>query len=271
MGNITHKSLIDYFLATTSFCNSVVAARVTDSHQLSVSSDHSTLLLRLTESTQVNILQVRANPFKRIKNWSSFQTTLESKLHASKYWFSSLSTTEKGSWLSEQIKAAGRSSIGSLNFTIPSSHKKKSRLTSLHKQTLVYRSRLRIIRRSPLPNNRLVKSLRRKLDYLITKRDAEKRRHQWSRKLKIRRAIHAGGPAGSKLFWEFVSCKSKSATVISALADNGSLVNDQDSINAVIDNAFKKKFNCSTSPPISRYFHHPIYASQRKEKAYSLE
>ena len=47
------------------------------------------------------------------------------------------------------------------------------------------------------------------------------------------------------------SCKSKSATIISALSHHGSLVYEQDSINAVIDEAFKKKFNCSTSPPIS--------------------
>ena len=171
MGSTTHTSLIDYFLATTRFCDRVISARVTDSHLLSVSSDHSTLLLRLTDATQVDSLQLQANPYKRIKNWSSFQTMLESKLHPSKCWFSSLSTTEKGSWLSEQIKAAGRSSIGSLDFTVSPSHKKKPKLTSLHKQTLVCRSRLRTIRRSLLPQGRLVKSLRRKLNYLITKRD----------------------------------------------------------------------------------------------------
>ena len=251
MGTSTHVSLIDYFLASTGFCASVFEAKVTDEPSLSVNSDHSTLCLSYFSHRGTDSMTTgRHNPLRAITHWNSFNKILSKRLVGKESWFSSLPVASQGSWLTAQLTAAGKSTLSSLKPVNLKPSLMRNKLSSLHRRILKTRSNIRkASTQSSRPQVKL-KRLHNILRYLEEQHSRVKAQKKWEKKLKIRNAIRKGGPAGSKLFWECISDKTKSSSKINALtADNGEVTYEVPDINTLIEKSFVAKFKCASSPP----------------------
>ena len=243
------KSILDLGLGTRAFFRNTVKFAVTDSEDWCVDSDHSALLIELSEVGQGQEEVARPyNALRSITKWDSFKKVLDRRLNNEEVErFKGLSVKEQGTSITEHLKAAGRQVIAP---NVKGGRVKMSSkaLRRLSKANRVARRELRSavvqkVRGTALDRLR-DKARVARLDHF--KQEAEER---FKRRTKLRQVIRKGGSAGAKLFWELIrGNKKKSSGAIDALEGADGLIFSPLGKKKVIEEFFQKKFRTKEEP-----------------------
>ena len=253
MGNKVHKSIIDFALCSTAFAASVVDFKVSDEDSVSVDSDHSTLVLSYNASRKQAPPPVRnVNIYRNINKWEAYSKILEERMEGKLEWFKGISIEDQGTWITNELKFAGRRTLPSLS---PSKNRSLMRKSHRPSPLAVKAKKLRGKVRDAVNNNdagvdfsALSEAWRCARHQLFKENLAKK----FTERSRIRRIIDAKGREGAKLFWKCVNKSKKSSIGISALDSGKGIVTDAEEKARIIEGFFKTKFVTADVPsPLS--------------------
>ena len=252
MGARRHKSIIDYVVATEDFIATTVDMKVSDHENVSVDSDHSTLVLSYNSKSLRLAPALRpVNIYKKIRHWNSFKDVLDKMLSSKMNWFQEQTVEVQGSWLTAMMKQAGRSVLPTLKCSKPGlAHRVKGRKSSyLSRQAKRARKKLRAATNSRA-SAEVMEQLAMEWQQAQLLAAQEESSRQFISKLRIRRIIAKKGTRGSRLFWQCVKGARTPVTTIEVLDSGKGLEFEVEPKNKIIEDFLETKFKTTDSPPV---------------------
>ena len=248
-GRIRHASIIDYVLADEEFISITLDMKVKDCVEFSVSSDHSTLFLKYSKMNgKRDVHKLQVNILRHIKAWGSYKAVLEGKMKTVRENFDLLSIQDQCNVISEVLTTAGKCVLPTTSGIYMKKTKKTGLVNKHVKHLLIQARRARKSWRQAVidgEEEQVIMGKEESWQQKLAKAKRKEAKLDWKRKLKLRRQMADKGAESSRLFWKFVSTKTKGKISIDALETDQGLSFDPSEKASEIEKFFKEKFKAS--------------------------